>query len=278
LRGRPITDQDAEGAPRVVVINQTLAQRYFPQEDPLGKVIQISTRNPALGMNPPEDPAREIVGIVGDLDNLVFRNDRPAVMYGSFRQSAPDARGQDHLSPLRKNLVIRTSVSPLSLAGPVREVVRQVDSDQAAQSIKTLNQHLVDSLALNRFVMGLFGAFAGLAVLLATVGLYGVISHFVSQRTHEFGIRMALGARKSDVLRMVIKQILTPTMIGLTIGMAASLTLQLALSRFVFGLNASTPVTYLAIALFMTGVALLACVYPARAATRVDPAVALRYE
>lgn len=279
LKGRYLTEQDVEGSPWVVVINESMAQKYFPNEDPIGKLLRLSVAASWIGLHDAaEDHPREIVGVVGDVKQYGLRSNSPAIMYGSHHQHPWEYPGGYYADHLRKSLVIRTTLDPMSLAPAVRKAVAEVDKDQPAYDFMTMEQRLAESIVMERFMMHLFGVFAGLALILAAVGIYGVMSFFVNQRTHEIGVRMALGALRKDVLLLVVKQSLKLTSIGVVIGLGASLGLARLIAGALYGVTASDPVTYLGVSLFMTGVAFLASYLPARKATRVDPMLTLRSE
>jgi putative ABC transport system permease protein len=199
-------------------------------------------------------------------------------MYGSYRQHVWDYPGGLYTGHLWKNFVIRTASDPLKLIASVQRIVAQADKDQVVFNFKSMEQRLSDVLAPQRFWMRLFGIFAGLAVILAAIGIYGVMSYSVSQRTHEFGIRMALGAHRRDVLRLVMKRGLVLALIGVAIGIGGALALTRLISGFLYGVTATDPLTFAAVALLLTAVALAASYIPARRATKVDPLVALRHE
>ena len=278
-KGRYLTEQDVEGSPWVVVINESMAEKYFPNEDPIGKLLRLSVTASWLGVHDAEeDRPRQIVGVVGDVKQWSLRSKSPAAMYGSHRQHPWEYPGGFYADHLRKSLVIRTALSPTSLIPAVRKAVAEVDKDQPAYDFMTMEQRLADSIALERFMMRLFGAFAGVALVLAAVGIYGVMSFFVGQRTHEIGVRMALGALQRDVLLSVVKQGLKLTAIGLVIGSLASLGLARLIAGALYGVTATDPFTYLGVSLFMAVVAFLASYIPARKAAKVDPMVALRSE
>lgn len=257
IKGRPFSESDNEKAPLVAVISETTAKRYWPNEDPLGKRI---------GRGP--DKWREIVGIVRDVKHFGLAADAPATMYLPMRQ-AP-ARGM--------NLVARTSGDPLSIAPALRQQVWAGDRNLAIANLGTMKDLIAASITQQRFILTLLACFAGLALLLAAVGIYGVMSYAVTQRTHEIGIRMALGARVGDVLRLVFRQGLVLTLIGIAIGMALAFALTRLMSSLLFGVTPTDAVTFAAVAGGLVLVALVACLVPARRATKVDPLIALRYE
>ncbi len=264
LRGRVFTEQDVRGKPGVIIINETLARRFWPDEDPIGERLAIGLSFDDEGA--PE--SYEIVGIVGDVRHRRLDADVFPQMFLPYRQQTWDFM----------SFVLRTNGDPLRLVGGVRGQVRAVDKDQPVYGIRTMEQYVSASVAQRRFSMLLLGIFAALAVALAAGGTYGVISYSVSQRTHEIGIRMALGAQRRDIFKLVVGQGMGPVLIGVGIGLAASLALTRFLSSLLFGVSATDPVTFAGVAVLLAAVALLACYIPARRATRVDPLVALRYE
>jgi putative ABC transport system permease protein len=264
MRGRDFTDRDDLKSNPVAIINETLATRFFPGENPIGQRIKPGIGNGYGGKN----PMREIVGVVGDVkvQNLAA-------------QSRPQCYVPLQQSPLGvMSLVVRVQGSPLELVPAVRRVVASTSKQTPVYNIKTLAQLLSQSVAQPRFTTLLLGIFAALAVVLAATGLYGVISYSVAQRTHEIGIRMALGAEKSDVLKMVAGQGLKLALIGVGIGIIGALVLTRFLASLLFGVKPTDPLTFIAVSLILIAVALLACYIPARRAAKVDPIIALRYE
>jgi putative ABC transport system permease protein len=265
IRGRTFTERDNQDSPRVFVINETLARKYFPGEDPIGKRIKVSVR--ATGEK--EDAFGEIVGIVGDVKHRSLDRETDPECYVSYLQ-IPD--------PFM-TLVVRTkSGDAAGLAASLRTAIQQVDPEQPVYDIMTMNQVLARSIATRRFNMLLLGIFACVALLLAGVGLYGVMNYSVAQRTHEIGIRMALGAQGKDVLRMVVGQGMLFTLIGLGLGLVAAFALTRVMSGLLVGVSTTDPWTFIGVSVLLALVALLACYIPARRAMRVDPLVALRYE
>jgi putative ABC transport system permease protein len=277
LKGRSITGQDVEGAPWVVVINESMAKKYFPKEEPLGQLLQLSIVT-GSGVVSPEEKPRQVVGVVGDVKHWSLRYDSPAAMYGPNLQHPWEYPGGFYAEHLRHHLVIRTAGDPLSLVGAVRQAVAKVDADQPAYDFLTMEQRLAESLSFDRFSMRLFGTFAILAIVLASVGIYGVMAHIVSQRTHEIGVRRTLGAVSHNVLGMVIRQGLKLTLIGIAIGLLASWGLTRFLAGNLFGITPTDPLTTVAVVGVMVAVAMLAIWVPARRASRIDPLAALRYE
>ena len=278
LKGRLLTDEDIAESPWVVVINETMERRFFPEGDAIGQSVQLTIASGGAGLTIDEDRPREIVGVVGDIRHWGPRGDPPPVMYGSFRQHVWEYPGGHYLAHLWKDLVIRTAGEPGSLARQLQQIVAEVDRDQAVFDIKTADQQLSDSVAFQRFWMQLFGIFAILAVMLAAVGIYGVMSYSVRQRTHEMGVRMALGAKRGDVMKLVIWQGLKLTVVGLAIGIGASFWLTKLIARFLYGVSPGDPLTFAVVCAVLVAVSLTASFIPARGATRVNPVVALRYE
>jgi putative ABC transport system permease protein len=241
------------------LLNQAMVRRFWPDEDPLGK--QITTDGKTF---------YSIVGVVGNVHQLGQAAETSPEFYLSYLQDPVDW-------PWR-TFVVRTVGDPLKLTGLVKQAVWSVNKDQPVSGIRTMEQVLAESVAEPRIYTLLMGVFAALALGLASVGIYGVVSYSVSQRTHEVGVRLALGAERVDVLRLVIGQGMLLTGIGLGMGLAGALALTRFLSSFLFGVRPTDPITFVAVALALAGVALLASYIPARRATKVDPMVALRYE
>jgi putative ABC transport system permease protein len=259
LRGRLFTEQDTKDTPRVAVINETMAKKFFPNEDPIGKGINVT--------NGPER-FREIVGIVGDVKQYGLDQPTTAQTYEPYLQTPFQGM----------TLVVRTEGNPAALTAGVRSQVLSIDKDQPVSRVRTLEQVIAESVAKQRFAMLLLGIFAMVALVLAGVGLYGVMSYAVTQRTHEIGIRMALGAQQRDVLKLVVGQGMILALVGVLIGLLASLALTRVMTTLLFGVSATDPLTFLAIPALLAAVALLASFMPARRAMKVDPMVALRYE
>ena len=265
LRGRLVTQSDTEKAPYVAVINQAANRQYFPDVDPIGRRIQ-------LGAIPDASvPWMEIVGIVGDLKQDLA-GDPKAEMYVPVRQ------GDSLLPVLAVSVVMRTERDPLGEASALRSVVRDINPNQPVVRVRTMEENISGSVSMPRFRATLLAIFAGAALLLAVVGLYGLMVYTVNQRVHEIGIRVALGADRGDVLRMVIAQGLKLAIAGVLVGVLSSLALGRILSGFLYGVSPTDPMTILGVAALLIFVALLASYLPAKRATRVDPMVALRYE
>ncbi len=258
--GRPFTERDAFGAPSVVIINETLARRYFPNEDPIGKLIDLDV----TGI----DTGSQIVGVVGDVKH-----------FGLDAESRPESFLSYFQNPSNTmTLVVRTNADPISLAADVRREVRAVDKDQPVFNVGTMEEQLSKSLATRRFSMILVSGFAVISLILAIVGVYSLMAYSVTQRTHEIGVRMALGAQTGDVLKLVVGQGMLLVFIGVVIGFGASLGLTQFLSSMLYGVDTADMVTFGSVSLILAVVGLLACYLPARRATKVDPMVALRYE
>jgi putative ABC transport system permease protein len=259
-RGRVFSNTDTANTPQVMVVSDAFVKRYFPNENPIGRRIIFD--------GPAQIP-REIVGVVADVRRKGLDADVQPEMYVSHVQN-PERR---------MNLVIRTEAKDASQFTPAaRAAVKSFDPDQIIWRTQTLEQLLATSVAPRRFNMMLLGIFAGVALVLAAVGLYGVMSYSVSWRTHEIGVRMALGAKRGDVLRLVVRQGMTMTLIGLGIGLVGALLLSRVMRGLLHGISPTDPLTFTGVSIVLLAVALLACLLPARRATRVDPIVALRTE
>jgi putative ABC transport system permease protein len=263
IRGRDFTTHDNLDAPLVVIVNRRFVQRFFPHEDPIGQRIQPMR---SLGKGAP--PMREIIAVVGDVKSRDLRAEPEPEIHLPLAQAPM----------LFMTLVIQTEGDPVRAISGVRNAIGEMDKDLPIYELKTLNEYLGLSLATLRFNTLLLGVFAGLALILTGVGLYGVISYTVTQRTHEIGIRMALGAKRGDVLKLVVGQGMAAALIGIGVGLFATLGLTRFLSSMLYGVRPTDPLTILAGALALAAVSLLASYIPARRATKVDPMVALRYE
>lgn len=267
LAGRFLSEADTADAPRVMLINDTFAKREFAGEDPIGQRMLVQQIVPGRTELGPEI-AWEIVGVIADEKISGLADDRSGGMYVSNLQSP--AYGVD--------LLVRGALEPDLLTRAVRAAISTVDKDQALSQVRTLEQIQQRSLVPNRLESILFGLFAGIALALAAVGIYGVISYGVAQRTHEMGIRAALGASAGNLQGLVFRSVMKLLLIGLAIGLIASLALTQLLESLLFGVTARDPVTLAAVAFVLTAVAVAACLLPARRVTRVDPNVALRWE
>jgi putative ABC transport system permease protein len=269
-RGRDFTEQDNLSAPGAIIINDRLARTYFPGADPIGKRITLDDldKNPAW---------LTIVGVVKDVKQGDWAAQAKPEIYLPYLQSHTYLENpSSHFAYL--TLVVRTAGSPSSLASAIDDRVWAYDKNLPISQVETMEQAVAESVAQPRFYLVMLTVFAGTALLLAAVGIYGVMSYSVARRTHEIGIRMALGARPADVLRLVVGQALALAVAGVSIGLAASLVLTRELASILYGVRATDPLTFIVVAMILTMVAVLASFLPARRAMKVDPLVALRYE
>jgi len=263
FQGREFREQDSGDSAAVVIVNQALAQKFFPGENPIGKHIR-----PGISTDEKPSRMREIVGVVGNVKHRDLGSEWTPEAYMPFAQLAFGDM----------TVVVRAENDPYSLIKPVAEAVLSVDHTVPCYHSQTVEDYLNGTTAIPRFNTLLLGMFAGLALVLTAVGLYGVISYSVAQRTHEIGIRMALGGLPGDMLRLVVVQGLRLGFLGLGLGLAAALFFTRFVSSLLFGITAADPISYAGVILLLLGVVLLACYIPARRAMRVDPMVALRYE
>jgi len=261
LQGRVFDERDKNGNPLVVLINQAAAINF--DENPIGKRIGFG------GTDRNGQPVWfEIVGIVGNVRSLGLQEEPPAEVYLSSQQ--------DSFSEMF--FVVRTQLEPGSLASSLRDTAQDIDRSQPITEVRTLQNVVNESVTQQRFNLTLLVMFGGLALLLSAAGIYGVTSYTVTQRTHEIGIRMAVGAKDKDVLRLIMRQGMRPAVIGLAVGVVAALALTRLMESLLFGVTATDPVTFVTLSFLLTIIALLACYFPARRATKVDPMIALRYE
>jgi putative ABC transport system permease protein len=269
LSGRFFNERDAAGSPPVAIINESMAKRYFPNENPIGQRIHVT--------NGPE-VFREIVGVVADVKHYAVDRETPLQTYEPFAQK-----------PLPFfTAIVRLTPSPTdgsgsaasfdSLPAAIRAAIYRVDKDQPVASVRPLSACLADSMARQRFAMSLFAVFSGVSLLLSAIGIYGVMAYSVTQRTGEIGIRMALGAQRADVLRLVFGQGGRLIGLGLACGLVGALLLTRFMASMLFGISTYDPLTFAAIAALLAAVAALACWLPAHRATKVDPMIALRAE
>ena len=275
-KGRLLDERDTNATPWAIVVNEAFVRKFFPNEDPIGKQVR-------LRFDPyptEEDRTRQIVGVVGDVKQYGLGRPAPPFIYASFLQQPDVYAGGAIVAHLWQDLVIR--VSPLThasdLAKPIKQIITELDPDQPATRLATM-QHVLDrSMGDARLYVQLLSLFAVVAIFLAGMGIYGVMSYFVSQHTHDIGIRMALGAHPADILKWVGRLGFQLVSIGIVLGVALALGVTRLISAILFGVKPSDPLTYVAVALGLAAIACLACYLPARRATRVDPMVALRYE
>ena len=258
LQGRVFGDQDQTKTPLVLLINQTMAKKYWPGQDPIGKQIKLLE----------DGTVGSVVGVVGDTKQYWVHDEATPQLYASYSQQPT----------FFATLVVRTAVEPLSLSQSVRQAIWKVDPDQPMWKIRTVEFLIQRNIANRKFLLALMVIFAALAVVLTLIGLYGVISYLVNQRTQEIGVRMALGASVSDILKLILGQGLKLTLIGVMIGLVCAFAFTRLLSSLLFDTSATDPQTFLIITALLTGSALLACFIPARRATKISPTVALRYE
>jgi putative ABC transport system permease protein len=261
LKGRGFSERDLRGTQNVAVVNNTVAQRYFRGEDAIGKRITLED-------HPKEEDWVTIVGVVGDTKPRELSSEPVGELYMPYNQQPEGSM----------SLMIRHSGGVAGLTAAVRNEVRALDKDQPVYSIRSLDSVLSESVAVPRFRTTILGIFAGVALLLASVGIYGVISYGVSQRTQEIGIRMALGAGASDVLKLVVKGGMLLVLIGVVVGIGGAFALTRLLTTLLFEITPTDATTFASVASLLIVVSALACYIPARRATKVDPLVALRNE
>ncbi len=268
-RGRFLSSADNEHSPLVTVIDERFAQLYFGNQDPIGKRINFDILNITA----------EIVGVVGHVKQWGLDTDATSSMQAQCYFQMTQI--PDPFVPLLAaytGIVLRTAGSPLAQVGSIRHALNQINSQQVMYNIQTMDEIISVSLAARRFSMVLLGIFAALAVVMSCVGIYGVISYLASQRTHEIGVRMALGAERRHVLQMVLGEGAKMALLGVAIGLAAALGLTRLMANLLFGVSTHDPLTFAGVAGLLILVALAACYIPARRATKVDPMEALRYE
>ena len=264
LMGRALTEQDDEHAPRVVIVNQAFAKAHFPNENPIGKRIGFDSEKPS---------EMEIVGLAQDAKYMSLSDEVEPTVYQPWKQSLQSVNAV--------TFEVRTAGDPKSLVGGLRQAMREVESNLPLSNIRTQIEQVNETLAMERMFAKLLTLFGLIAQQLAAIGLYGVMAYMVSQRTHEIGIRMALGADRRKVLMMVVRQGMTLTLIGIAVGLGGAYVLTKyleSLTSMLFGVKARDPLTFAFIAVLLAVVALIACLVPARRAMKVDPLSALRYE
>ncbi len=256
LKGRTFTDHDDERSLKVAVVNETLARHMWPGEDPVAKRLPLM------------DEELTVIGVVGNTRHEGLSQDVKAEIYVPYLQGAQNSM----------QLAVRTAAEPASLVSAVRGEIATIDPDEPIYQVATLEQTLSNSVAPRRFNMLLLGIFAFIALALATVGIYGVMAFSVTLRTHEIGIRMALGAERRDVLGLVVREALRLTLVGILLGVAGAWALTRLLTSFLYDVRPTDPLTFLVVPAGLVAVAILASYMPARRAAKVDPMVALRYE
>jgi predicted permease len=268
LRGRFFTEQDNEHSPRVVVVDDVLARKFFPKEDPIGKRILSNDAEPA-----------QIVGVVGHVKQWGLDTDDTEKLRAQFY--IPCMQMPDSFVGMQASgsaVIVRSNKADVGLLDSIRHASQQMSAEQIIFSPQSMDSIIADSLAERRFSMILLGTFAALALLLASVGIYGVVSYVVGQRTHEIGIRIALGARRPDVLRLILAGAGRLAVIGVAVGLVSALALTRLIANLLYGISPRDPLTFLAVPAILISVALVASYLPARRATKVDPMTALRYE
>ncbi|HVF58071.1 MAG TPA: ABC transporter permease [Pyrinomonadaceae bacterium] len=259
LKGRDFSEHDTADSPRVVVVNETMARKYWPGEDPIGKrLLDPNNRTP---------PA-EVIGVVGDVKHFGLDDKAEEYIYTSSIQTPGNSMF----------LVVRAATDPSGITPLMRKEVQGLDKELPVFDVKPMSQRIIESTASRRLVMFLLGIFAGVALILASVGIYGVMAYAVTQRTHEIGIRMALGARRADILKLVVRQGMLLVVLGVTLGLLVSFAVTRFMTGLLFGVTANDPATLAGVSLLLAAIAFIACLIPARRATKVDPMVALRYE
>jgi predicted permease len=268
-QGRFFTEQDNERSPNVVVIDEALARKYFPNSDPIGKRLNL------------EGAQWQIIGMVGHVNQWSLgwddRETLQAQLYLPFRQLSGRPRAVNVVMRVEGGSGKAGIVLPVTFDS-IRGVIQSQNTQNIIFRPQTMNEVIAGTLATQRFSMTLLGAFAAVALLLASVGLYGVISYLVGQRTQELGVRIALGARRKDILRLVVNHGMKMALGGVAVGLLAALGLTRLLAQMLYGVSATDPATFTVIALLLAAVALAACFIPAWRATRVDPLVALRHD
>ena len=275
-KGRFLDEHDTNAAPWAIVVNEAFVRKFFPDEDPIGKQVR-------LRFDPyptEEDRARQIVGVVGDVKHYGLGREAPPFIYASFLQQPDIYPGGAIVAHLWQDLAIRVGpvTHPSDLAKPIKQIISELDPDQPVTSLRTMREILDRSMGDARLYMQLLSIFAGVAIFLAGIGIYGVMSYFVSRHTHDIGIRMALGAHPSNILRWVAKLGMKIVLVGIVAGVGLAALLTRFISAILFGVQPSDPLTYLVVGATLGSIAFLACYIPARRATKVDPLVALRYE
>ncbi len=261
LKGRLITDADTNNTPRVAVVNEHMARTVWPNEDPLGKRVKVGSGEAVHGW---EGSWFEIVGVVGDVKALLDAEPKPQI-YFSYLQA-----------PLSSMSIAVKAATPTTAVASLRSAIASIDRDQPIFNVKSMEQYLSESTAQRRFSVVVLSIFAGVAVTLAAVGLYGLMAYSVMQRKHEMGVRMALGAQRRDILKLVLKQGMTLVVIGMVIGLIAAFALTRILANLLFEISSTDPITFVLIALLLMLVALCAIIFPALRATKVNPLLALR--
>jgi predicted permease len=270
-RGRDLNESDTKDAPAAVLISESMAKQYWPNEDALGKRLTLSFYPGTL---------REVVGIVGDVkqEGLDVHEDKPSVYYPLAQDTPPAASIGGKWRPRNLWLVARTSVAPGTVIQPIQGVIHEMNHELPVRNAMTMEAFIADSLQQQHFSVILLGCFAGLAVVLAALGMFSVLSYSVRRRVREIGIRMALGAQVRDVLRLIVYEGMKPAFLGVVLGIIGALLLGRVLSKLMFGISATDPLTFVAVSVLLVIIAFLASLLPAYRATQVQPVRTLRDE
>jgi predicted permease len=257
-QGRYFTEHDTRGEPETVIVDEAMAERFWPDENPIGKRLQRGGAG----------KWQVVVGVINDAKQFSAEKEPPITVYYPYEQY------------LARNmyLVVRTTSEPAAMGPVIARAIQALDPDLPVFDVKTMDERLADALARRRLSMLLLGGFAGIALILAAIGIYGVMAYSVNQRTHEIGIRLALGAQTRDILRLVVRQALLLVSVGIAVGLAGALALTRVMASLLYGISATDRLTFVITPLLLAGVALLASYLPARRAAKVDPMIALRYE
>ena len=266
LHGRSFTDRDNAQSPTVVIVNQSLARRLWPGEDPIGKRIRLTQGTPWMS----------IVGVAPDLKNQALSAVARQEIYVPYVQA--NFGQNQNFTPYNIGLVARAALDPASLSGAIRGEVRALDKSLPVYDIKPMERIVADSISQSHFTTLLLAGFAGIALILVTVGVYGVISYSVAQRTREIGIRKALGAKTRDVMTLFVGQGLALALIGVAIGSVLAFALTRVMTKLLYEVSATDAATFIAVPLLITTISLMACYVPVRRAVKIDPMIALRHE
>jgi putative ABC transport system permease protein len=280
LAGRGIDERDVAASPWVAVVNKTFADRYLGKKDALGQAIRVSIGWGGQPGTMEEPQPRQIVGVVADVTYPSYFDETPAVIYVPFRQHLLEYGSEDQWLHTRKVLLVRAAQDPLALTRSIKEAIAHVDNDQTAYGFMTMEHQIAASPSVShgRFLTALFGGFGALAILLAMVGVYGVMSWVVGQRTTEMGIRMALGAQPGQVVRMLVAQSLRPVVLGVVLGALGGIGLGRLLNSMFWNMTAPEPMVLAAIAVLMLAAATAAALAPIGRVMRLDPQRVLRDE
>jgi predicted permease len=268
LQGRPFDSRDSAAAPWVVIVNQSMARKYWSDSSPIGRYLTFTM--------PGEEQPRQVIGIARDMHYSRLNEESNPEMFVPHTQ-IPALSGHFHFY-VRKTIILRTTVEPMTLVPAARKIAAQVAGNRPITDIRTVDQHLDSQFQEPRFYLLLLGIFGGTALVLATVGIYGVMAYMVKIRNHEIGVRMALGAHQRDVLWMILRHGLTLTCMGVALGTGGAMWLTRFIAGVLFGVQPTDPTTFSIVALTMISVAVLACLIPGLRASNVDPAIALRHD